>query len=66
MTAKQRERERAKARRAFRELSNADRWALNDQLVLGDFDWRDWFYEPPSNVMLNELAALIQNWEETR
>lgn len=28
-------------------LSREDRGAVGDQLVLGEFDWRDWLHERP-------------------
>jgi len=66
LTARQRDRERSKARAAFRELSPRDRSELQDQLVLDDFDWRDWFHAKPSSVLLNHLSDLIAEWEQSQ
>ena len=37
-----------------------------NELVLGDFDWRDWFTSPPTSVFLNELAEQLAYWEQSR
>lgn len=59
-------RERARAREWFKSLDSLAKWDLGDQLVLGDFDWRDWFDDKPSGVFMNEVDRERIFWEETR
>lgn len=52
-----------KATKAFWDgLSNADRHAIGDDLVLGTFDWLDWDLSPGS-ISLNYLDELRITWE---
>lgn len=44
--------ERYKGRAYARALSSRDLGMLCDALVLGDFDWRDWFVDKPSREFL--------------
>lgn len=60
---RKRENERAKARKFWNGLSNADRWVLGDQLVLGDFDWSEWMSRQPSAEFLREVDKLRMDWE---
>lgn len=55
--------QRASARAFFARLSTFDRFELGDQLVLGDFDWRDWFETKPSRAFLDELDNERILWE---
>jgi hypothetical protein len=51
------------ARRFWASLSDTSRWLLGDQLVLGDFDWRDWFEKKPTPCFLNQLDDERMSWE---
>lgn len=53
---KKRQREREAAKRYWKSLDNYTRGILGDALVLGDFDWRDWFHTKPSRVFMNQLG----------
>ena len=61
-------RSRTKARRAAKELfdrlSPNELWEVGDALVLGYFDWRDYWNDPPPKGTTNELWKLIQAREE--
>ncbi len=61
-----RRKEREKAEKFWKSLSDAEKWEIGDQLVLGSFDWRDWLNRPPSRVFLNEVDYLRMNWESGR
>ena len=63
MNVRQRIRERERARLYFKALDSFQRAEIGDQLVLGDFDWRDWFVSKPSAVFLNALDEERINWE---
>jgi len=47
-------------------LDNRTRGDLGDDLVLGMFDWRDWFDDPPRPGFVNGAADALQRWEETQ
>ena len=66
LTPKQRASEIAKAKRFFKSLHSSERWELNDQLVLGDFDWLDYFDSKPSGVFMNTLVDELSYWEQTQ
>ncbi len=53
------------ARSVWNSLDFNQRWELGDELVLGTFDWRDWFDNIPPRGGMSELAALSDAWEET-
>lgn len=55
--------EKERARRYWSGLSSFDRGALGDALVLGDFDWREWFDTKPSGSFLREVDELRILWE---
>lgn len=57
------QREREDARSFWKGLSNTSRWLIGDQLVLGDFDWRDWLSSKPSRAFLDELDQERMLWE---
>ena len=57
------QREREAAREFWEGLDSAARWTLGDALVLGEFDWRDWFASKPSRVFMNELDDVRMHWE---
>lgn len=40
--------------------------AFVDALVLGDYDWRDWFSDKPEPGFVNEAFKHAQYLEETR
>ena len=61
-----RKREREAGQKWFNELPNYLKWELGDQFVLGDFDWRDWFDEKPSEAFLNAIDSARINWEMMR
>lgn len=58
-----RTREREKAVLFWASLSNDQRWALGDALVLGAFDWAEWMEVKPSGEFMRELDRLRRNWE---
>jgi len=53
-----------KARKFFKDLDHQVIFELGDQLVLGAFDWVDWFDDEPSAIFMNELERLRVNYEE--
>ena len=57
--------EREAAKRYWQSLDDGARWLLGDQLVLGEFDWRDWFERKPSSVFMNQLDTERIHWEAT-
>ena len=59
-------REREKANRWFQDLDNWQKWELGDQLVLGEFDWREWFEAKPSATFMNAIDSARINWEMMR
>jgi len=59
----QHQRDREAAREFWEGLDSASRWTLGDALVLGDFDWRDWFTSKPTRVFLDELDQTRIHWE---
>lgn len=63
MTVRQAGVERARGAEYFRGLSPLDKHELGDQLVLGDFDWRDWFRSKPSSAFMNGVDAARIHWE---
>lgn len=58
-------RERQRALRYFAKLTTDERHELGDALVLGDFDWMDWFDERPTLVFLRALDDARIHWEMT-
>ena len=64
MTARDVMREKEKARKWWDALPTEHRWTLGDDLVLGEFDWRDWgFSSRPSRAFMNEVDYLRMLWE---
>lgn len=55
--------DRVKAKTFWHGLRDADRAEIGDQLVLGTFDWRDWFPSKPSAAFMNELDRQRILWE---
>jgi len=55
LSVREKMRETDRAKRFAASLHIADVWALRDQLVLGDLDWRDWFDTKPSGYFLARL-----------
>lgn len=58
-------RERQRAMRYFAKLPTDRRYELGDALVLGDFDWTEWFDEKPTGVFLRALDDARIHWEIT-
>jgi hypothetical protein len=56
--------ERDSARRFVASLSRSELFQLGDDLVLGCFDWREWFNTKPSAEFMNELDRQRQYAEE--
>lgn len=48
-------RERTEAFRWVDSLSSRDLGELGDALVLGEYDWRDWFNEKPSRAFMSAV-----------
>lgn len=65
LTPKQRTSEIVKAKRFVNSLHRSERWELNDRLVLGDFDWRDYFESRPTGTFLNAVADELSYQEQT-
>jgi hypothetical protein len=64
MNIRERMRETEKARKFWQSLSTADRWALGDQMVLGELDYLDWFDgKRPSSAFMMELDYQRALWE---
>jgi hypothetical protein len=51
--------------RYFAKLPTDRRYELGDALVLGDFDWTEWFDEKPTGVFLRALDDARIHWEIT-
>lgn len=60
---REKERIRKAALRYFEGLSTEQRFELGDALVLGDFDWMDWFERKPSQLFLRVLDDARIHWE---
>jgi hypothetical protein len=58
MNARETLRERNKARKWIASLTRKKLFELGDALVLGSFDWREWFDEKPSSVFLAEADIM--------
>jgi hypothetical protein len=58
--------EKKKAEKWFKGLSDREIGQIGDDLVLGEFDWRDWLDEKPSSAFKNKLMDLCNNYEETK
>lgn len=56
----------AEARRWFTELTDIQKGELGDQLVLGTFDWRDWFDTRPPKGFMAEVDRERLRWESER
>lgn len=63
MNVKERMAEQKAARDYWSRLTTSDKWLLGDVLVLGEFDWRDWFHKKPSRAFLNEIDQERILWE---
>lgn len=63
MDIRQTAREKEKARKFWARLGSWERGELGNQLVLGDFDWRDWLDKKPSRVFLDEVDRERILWE---
>lgn len=55
-----------KARCFWDSLDDSARHQLGDDLVLGEFDWRDWLQSKPSHAFLRELDYLRILWESSQ
>lgn len=65
LTVRQRMAERQKAKEFAKELHISEVWQLRDDLVLGDFDWRDWgFQRRPTSCFMNALNYELTLIEE--
>ena len=49
----------------FRSLDNGEKGQLGDDLVLGAFDWGDWFYVKPSRQFIQGVENERMLWEQT-
>lgn len=47
----------------FESLPVSDKWAIGDALVLGGFDWRDWFADPPPPGFRRGIVRASNAWE---
>lgn len=56
---------REQAQRFWDSLSNAQRWDIGDDLVLGCFNAEDWFDEPLLSGTTEEMDKLRILWEQT-
>jgi len=66
MTVRETARDKAEARKWWDSLSSRDRWELGDQLVQGEFDWRDWLFNSrPSRAFMNEVDYQRMLWEDS-
>ena len=63
LTPEQARREKTRAAKFFASLTRAQRFDLGDQLVLGEFDWRDWFDAKPTGTFMRALDDARMNWE---
>ena len=63
MNIRTREKEQSRGKTWFNSLSSSDKFSLGDQLVLGEFDWRDWFDSKPSSIFMNAVEAARMHWE---
>lgn len=66
MTVRERMRDEERAKKWWAGLTDDQRWALGDALVLGEFDWREWFEHKESRAFMNELDQQRMLWEMTR
>lgn len=64
-TARERAAQRARGAEWFRSLGNADKGRLGDELVLGEFDWREWLASKPTSAFLNGADQARMDWEAT-
>jgi hypothetical protein len=55
LTARQAAAERGRARKFVASLDRSTLGELGDQLVLGEFDWREWFDTKPSGVFMRAV-----------
>lgn len=53
---------RALGKTWFESLSSCDKDAIGDALVLGDFDWMDWFVDKPSAAFLAGINEGFSLW----
>jgi hypothetical protein len=63
LTVRQAARERAKAREYWKQLSSSEKWALGDEMVLGNVDYELWFRGRPTGAFMNELDRERMFWE---
>ena len=52
LDVRQRAAEKARGVAFYQKLSPSEQGELGDALVLGYFDWRDWFHEKPSRSFM--------------
>lgn len=55
--------DRAAAARFWAGLDNDERFSIGDDLVLGQFDWREWLSAKPSAAFLDALDRERLLWE---
>lgn len=55
LTVRQAAAERERGAKFYRSLTPREQGDLGDQLVLGEFDWSEWFYDRPSRAFMNGL-----------
>lgn len=60
-------RERAEQKTAgrtwFDGLGSGDKWNIGDALVLGTFEWIDWFERKPSAPFMHGVEDARMHWE---
>lgn len=56
--------ERKRGEKWAKDLPMEHVYAIVDAMVLGEFDWRDWFEARPSPVFLNAAFNVAQHREE--
>jgi hypothetical protein len=54
------QRERYRGRAWARAMSDRDVWLWQDAMVLGEFDWRDWFIDKPSAAFIAGASDEIE------
>lgn len=60
-----RQQQREAGARWFRALQPEEAWQLGDDLVLGCFDWRDWFDAKPTPSFMRGVEDARIFWEVT-
>jgi hypothetical protein len=60
------DRARAQGREYAKGLSERDKDAMHTSMVLGEFDWMDWFEDKPAPGFATGMGDYLDQWRQSQ